>query len=224
MRYGSGIGQNGGGMQTVPDLSMRATMGASVKEIPYDYVATFRLEGRLGRRVQDVISISTEGSFIATSIGYSFIPARLPLPSVSVNGNTLLVNNVEVGGEPLNLLVSMALPVPTTTILLGTLAPNDASVQLASIGQSLLARFCGIDFKYSIVDSGTGRELQNQAIHNIAGLGSAGGERPFRPFARPALFLPRSTIRIEVEEVSEGPLYTDAQLFIVLHGYKRLGE
>ena len=29
-----------------------------------------------------------------------------------------------------------------------------------------------IDFKYSIVDSGSGRELQNRPIHNIAGLGS----------------------------------------------------
>jgi hypothetical protein len=74
------------------------------------------------------------------------------------------------------------------------------------------------------VDSGSGRELQNQPIHNIAGLGSADGDRPFRPFARPAYFAPRSTIRIEVEEVSEGSLFRDAQLFIVLQGYKRLGE
>ena len=38
---------------------------------------------------------------------------------------------------------------------------------------------CGIDFKYSIVDSGSGRELQNQPIHNIAGLGEATGETAF---------------------------------------------
>jgi hypothetical protein len=52
------------------------------------------------------------------------------------------------------------------------------------------------------------------------------------------LFLPRSTIRIEVEEISEGPIYgydevnqagqktgnrTGAELFIVFHGYKMLG-
>jgi hypothetical protein len=84
-------------------------------------------------------------------------------------------------------------------------------------------RFCGIDFKYSIVDSGTGRELQNQPIHNIAGLGEATGERPFRALAKPMLFLPRSTIRIEVEEISVGSLYSNAELFIVLHGYKMLG-
>ena len=93
-------------------------------------------------------------------------------------------------------------------------------------------RLCGIDFKYSIVDSGTGRELQNQPIHNIAGLGEANGDRPFRPLAKPMLFMPRSTIRIEVEEISEGPIYgyedlvtkqRFAELFIVLHGYKMLG-
>jgi hypothetical protein len=91
------------------------------------------------------------------------------------------------------------------------------------LAQCLLVRLCGIDFKYSIVDSGTGRELQNQPIHNIAGLGEATGERPFRPLAKPMLFMPRSTIRIEVQEISEGPLYSNAELFIVLHGYKILG-
>jgi hypothetical protein len=76
-----------------------------------------------------------------------------------------------------------------------------------------------IDFLYSIVDSGSGRELQNRPIHNIAGLGEPNGERPFRPFAKPMLFMPRSTIRVEVEEASA----VAAELFIVLHGYKMLG-
>jgi hypothetical protein len=112
----------------------------------------------------------------------------------------------------------------------------------------LLARLLGIDFKYSIIDSGSGRELQNKAIHNVAGLGESAGNRPFRPFAKPQLFLPRSTIRIEVEEISQGitdkqqdeagqrQLYSiygyrdvptstrvGSELTIVLHGYKMLG-
>jgi hypothetical protein len=102
------------------------------------------------------------------------------------------------------------------------------------LAKCLLVRTCGIDFKYSIVDSGTGRELQNQPLHNIAGLGESTGNRPFRPLAKPMLFMPRSTIRIEIEEVSDGPLYgyefpagsgrrLGAELFIVLHGYKILG-
>jgi hypothetical protein len=80
-----------------------------------------------------------------------------------------------------------------------------------------------IDFTYSIVDSGSGRELQNRPIHNIAGLGEATGRRPFRPLAKPMLFMPRSTIRIEVEEISEEAIHKNAELFIVLHGYKILG-
>jgi hypothetical protein len=97
---------------------------------------------------------------------------------------------------------------------------------------------CGVDFRYSIIDSATGRELQNLPIHNIAGLGEANGYRPFRPFAKPVMFMPRSTIRIEIIEVSNGSDtgysmygYTDpatqqrvtSGLQIVLHGYKMLG-
>jgi hypothetical protein len=88
-------------------------------------------------------------------------------------------------------------------------------------GQSFNSR--AIDFKYSIVDSGSGRELQNRPIHNIAGLGEATGRRPFRSLAKPMLFVPRSTIRIEVEEVRDDPTIKGAELFIVFHGYKVLG-
>lgn len=80
-----------------------------------------------------------------------------------------------------------------------------------------------IDFTYSIVDSGSGRELQNRPIHSIAGLGEATGRRPFRSLAKPMLFMPRSTIRIEVEEMRNDKAITGAELFIVFHGYKMLG-
>ena len=118
------------------------------KVIPYDYVARFVLTGVRGNRVQDVVSISIDGPFVAVTVGYSFIPA----PEKSSAGNDR-----------------------------------------------------AIDFKYSIVDSGSGRELQNRPIHNIAGLGEPNGDRPFRPLPKPMVFMPRSTIRIEVEEISEGP-------------------
>lgn len=80
-----------------------------------------------------------------------------------------------------------------------------------------------IDFTYSIVDSGSGRELQNRPIHNIAGLGEASGRRPFRPLAKPMLFMPRSTIRIEVEEMRDDGAIKGSDLYIVFHGYKMLG-
>jgi hypothetical protein len=58
-----------------PETAMPANTEPSTKEIPYDYVATFKLNGEFGKRVQDVINISVEGAFVAVAIGYSFIPA-----------------------------------------------------------------------------------------------------------------------------------------------------
>jgi hypothetical protein len=180
-----------------------------LKEIPYDHVARFTLVGnRPGNRIEEVINIAVDGAFVATSIGYSFIPA-------------LRSDGVDI--VRIQQMVA-TLPAQTSTLLnvfgaLFTGFVGDPSLAI----QCLFVRLCGIDFTYSIIDSGTGRELQNRSIHNIAGLGSAGGERPFRPMARPMLFLPRSTIRIVVDEVSAADFYQGAQLFIVLHGYKILG-
>jgi hypothetical protein len=75
-----------------------------------------------------------------------------------------------------------------------------------------------VSFRYTIFNSGTGRELQNQPIHNIAGLGIANGDRPFKKFARPMMFFPRSTIRVTVEEH-----FGRGSLFLVFQGYKVLG-
>jgi hypothetical protein len=76
-----------------------------------------------------------------------------------------------------------------------------------------------VSFLYSIDVVSTGRELQNKAIHNVAGLGIANGDRPFRPFAKPISLAPRSSIRIQIEEISGPP----GTLHIVLQGYKMLG-
>lgn len=178
------------------DTMPMPTAAPTTKEIPYDYVAKFKLRGEPGNRVQDVINISVDGTFVAVAIGYSFIPAKLPKGT--------LANEKDSDNFLLKLF----------GLSLGT--------DQDTLAQCLFARLCGIHFKYSIIDSGSGRELQNQPIHNIAGLGEATGERPFRPLAKPMLFMPRSTIRIEVQEISEGTIYVGAELFIVLHGYKIL--
>jgi hypothetical protein len=221
MRYG-GLGNNGAAVE--PDARREMSPPTSVKEIPYDYVATFRLAGIAGRRVQDVITISTEGTFVAVAIGYSFIPKNQLSLGITISGSppVILMDppsplSVPFSGVPIGIL--SALPPGEFTG-----SPSAAELLARTMVLARLRSICGLDFKYSLVDSGSGRELQNQPIHNIAGLGSADGDRPFRPFARPAFFAPRSTIRIEVEEVSEGSLFKDAQLFIVLQGYKRLGE
>jgi hypothetical protein len=207
MRNGHSLGQNGPLVRPAPDGMTPAIAAPTVKEIPYDYVATFKLDGQKpGNRVQDVINISVDGAFVAVAIGYSFIPAKLP--QLTPPGPIFSLQP-PAGGDGVSWLVTNAL-LPLV---------DDPRVLM----QCLLVRLCGIDFKYSIVDSGSGRELQNLPIHNIAGLGEPSGERPFRPMAKPMLFMPRSTIRIEVQEVSEGPMYIGAELFMVLHGYKMLG-
>lgn len=220
-------------VRPMPDTTMSNVPVATLKEIPYDYVARFTLAGQRANRVQDVINISTDGAFVTAAIGYSFIPARLPDPTVVLTSDSraqITVNDIAVESGNLSLDVLLAvinrIPAPTPEPF-----PSPRDQLVKSLTECLLVRLCGIDFKYSIIDSGTGRELQNQPIHNIAGLGKSDGDRPFRPLAKPMLFMPRSTIRIEVEEVSEGPIYgfTDngrrigAELFIVFHGYKILG-
>jgi hypothetical protein len=212
-----------------PEASMPIKAEPSIKEIPYDYVATFKLLGKQGNRVQDVINISTEGAFVANAIGYSFIPT-LKVQNGNVLGSSGQTDSVEFATAfPQNPLLSLIEPFVRPVGSASSLPsdPNTRDFQqlqlIKLVSECLLVKLCGIQFKYSIVDSGSGRELQNQPIHNIAGLGESSGDRPFRPFAKPMIFMPRSTIRIEIEEISEGPIYTDAQLYIVLHGYKMLG-
>src|SRR5688572_29490139 len=145
MRYGT-LGQNGGAATVEPGTASVTGGGSvAVKEIPYDYVATFKLTGTRGTRVQDVITISTEGTFVAVSVGSSFAPAR-------------------------NALAATTAPPPFDTMF-GGLFPGtgDGATAFTVLAESLLLRFGGIHFLYNIVDSGTGRELQNKAVHNIAG-------------------------------------------------------
>jgi hypothetical protein len=74
-----------------------------------------------------------------------------------------------------------------------------------------------VRFVYSITDAGTGRDLQNRPVFNVAGLGIANGDRPFRILHKPMMFLPRSTIRVQVREV-----FGRGRLFLVFQGYKIL--
>src|SRR5215510_11118208 len=71
----------------------RRSEPASVKTIPFDYVFQFTLLGQRGNKVQDVVEISTEGLFVALSVGYSLILDERRTPSAFgpvINQNTLL--------------------------------------------------------------------------------------------------------------------------------------
>jgi len=103
---------------------------------------------------------------------------------------------------------------------IGTLEPSLLEAgMLENLFQVVGAPPEQIQFLYAIFDEGSGRELQSDPILNIAGLGIANGDRPFRYFAQPITFAPRSTIRIEVREISN----FQGDLHVSLHGYKVLG-
>jgi hypothetical protein len=197
--------------------------------IPFDYVSKFQMTGTPGNLIEDEVPINVEGGFITTSIGYG----------LAVDGVNVEINKSSLGTTTTNLR-SLALSRFPTSALQGGIRIRPNFLKLA-FGLSSTA-FQGelsdqfpinaldrlferlnrpedVSFRYSIFDTGTGRELQNQPIHNIAGLGIANGDRPFKALARPMRFLPRSTIRVNVEE-----RFGRGTLFIVFQGYKLLGS
>ena len=133
MRFGLSQDQQQVPMRSAPDMTP-PTASPTTKEIPYDYVAKFTLKGQRGNRVQDVINISIEGAFIATAIGYSFIPAKLQTLTTGVPGVLSASANDSVGLF-LNSLLA--------------LEQNDPRM----LAQCVVVKLCGIDFKYSIVHS-----------------------------------------------------------------------
>jgi hypothetical protein len=51
----------------------RLRPGPPAKTVPFDYVFQFALQGERGNKVQDVVEISSEGVFVALSVGYSLV-------------------------------------------------------------------------------------------------------------------------------------------------------
>jgi hypothetical protein len=207
--------------------------------MPYDYAATFELTGRPGTIIQDVINISPDGVFVATAIGYgleedreralkippqgsapppSFVPGDIPLGQIPQDA---LIEGFRVNPR----LESVVFAEPST---LGGTALREKLFSKEPVSISYMATFLQqmksqeeISFLFSIVDTASGRELQDEPIHNLASLGKSNGERPFRLLAKPLSFLPRSTVRLQIIEQSEGVKGT---LFIVLYGYRILQE
>jgi len=198
------------------------TENPSARVIPFEYVTSFQLTGVPGNQVEAEAPINVEGGFVATSVGYGLAAES---PDVTISG-TDKTKPVPLGGLTLGQL-------PTSALQDGIrIRPNfvriafDNNGGLATVPTSVLAdrvferlnRPEDVSFRYSILDTGLGRELQNQPINNVAGLGIANGDRPFKRFARAMLFLPRSTIRVTVDEG-----FGRGTLFIVFQGYKILG-
>jgi hypothetical protein len=189
-------------------------------------VARVELIGQPKNRVEVEIPINVEGGFVATTLGYglavetSDVPIRVPQALVS-GANTFPLSALPLSAFSPKVLSDGIRIRPNFVRIAftnnGELA-DALSVDLANKIFEPLNRPEDVSFRYTIFDSGRGVELQNQPIHNIAGLGIANGDRPFKRFARPMIFLPRSTIRITIEEH-----FGRGTLFLVFQGYKVLG-
>lgn len=191
------------------------------RAIPFDYVARLPLTGQAGNRVDQEVAISTEQSFIATSIGYGLDSADSVVPiAVPANATIVDLRAVQLQQFPPSALMDGIRIAPGFTRF--AVAPsgvlNDQlSVRLADKIFESLNQPDSVSFRYALSDSGSGRDLQNQPIHNIAGLGSAAGERPFKQLSKPLRFGPRSTLRVTVEEH-----FGRGDLYLVLQGYQVL--
>lgn len=194
--------------------------------IPYDHAATFRLEGRPGRVVQDVINVGPDGVFVATAIGYGFEEER-GRPLALGSDASGLPGDIALGQLPTHALVEGVRITPRHEALWFdetqpglTLRDEPLSgTQLDLVLQRVQPARGDLSFLFTMADSASGRELQDEPALSLASLGAADGHRPFRPLAQPVQFLPRSTVRIQVEERDFDRRGT---LFIVLFGHKLL--
>jgi hypothetical protein len=199
------------------------------RAIPFDSVAKFELTGKSGNVIEDEIAVTTEGSFVVTSIGYGLavesedvLITRARVPGAPDQKDDTII---DLGSIPLNAL-------PPTSLLDGIrIRPDYLRVALQSGGTlssvpfvvadavfERLNRADDVSFRYTIYDGGSGQAWQNVPLFNVAGLGIANGARPFKLLSRPALLSPRSELNLVVEET-----FGKGVLYIVLQGYKRIG-
>lgn len=199
--------------------------------MPFDHAATFQLKGIPGNIIQDVINISSDGVFVATAIGYGFEEDRaLSIDLIPPRTGVFQPGTVQLGEIPAAALIEgFRLNPRSERLLLDDASAGTRERKFSKLAihqdhsKNILQHLKPseeISFLFSIVDSATGRELQDEPINNLASLGRSDGERPFRLLAQPLTFQPRSTIRLQIVERTEGVAGT---LFIVLYGYKILG-
>lgn len=220
-----------------------STTAAQGRTIPFDYTFRFELTGRPNTILKQSLTVSIEGNFVAVSIGYGVIPTVSP---VVLRSDSLQVGALRVA----SLRSSIAFALPNTVLQRGRnatfaevlrngirLNPAVADVALAAVesGNNLQRSVADrllqvvspppkdVQFLYALYDEGTGREFQNEPILNTAGLGAADGNRPFRRFPKPIEFSARTTVRMEVMEVSDfrGDLHVSLQGYKVLSGSGR---
>jgi|GEM_PF-1506851 len=201
--------------------------GGAVRILPFDHVAEFQLTGTVGNLVQDVINISVEGVFVAVSIGYGLDPEvaeGFSLVGLGGPDPPTTVGALRLEHIPPDLLVEGFRLHPDLAALLRRDPERGLdNVPLDLVDQPLqrLRPTAGFHFLLNLVDSSTGRELQNEPVHSLATLGAADGRRPFKMLPQPLVFMPRSSLRLQIEERSAG---IAGRLHLTLQGYKVLGQ
>lgn len=233
-------------MRMRPDLRA-AQSPDEQRAIPFDYTFRFELKGEPERAHRGVVTVSVEASFVVVSIGYGVIPKVTPIvfgPTSAAAGGegSAPLRTVPIGALLDELSAALEQTQdglknetgPEAAFKSGIrLNPQFAELALSNEGRAQLpddvlqslfqvvsAPSDEIQFLYALFDEGTGREFQSEPLLNTAGLGISNGDRPFRYFARPITFAPRSTIRLEIIEKSD----FQGELHVSLHGYKVLGS
>jgi len=204
-----------------------ATGGAPPEIIPYDHAARFELTGRPGTVLQDVINIGADGPFVAVAVGYGLRRERTsPLPIFKGASGAVVPGDITLGALPVQALVQgfCLNPRSQNIVFAGDgeqqqYSTEAVSQDLANKCLELIQPRTDLSFFLSVIDSSSGRELQDQPVHSLASLGNSRGERPFRPLAQPISFLPRSTLRVQIIEQTPD---VRGSLFVVFYGYRLL--
>ena len=211
---------------------MRGGNGATAPSaraiVPFDCMASFALTGRVGNSIEAVINVGAEGVFVATGISYGLDEdrARPVALQIAANGPSIVPRDLLLQDIPSLALIEGFRVNPRYRAELrdGTVVPRARYLAPVAPGDDTvferLVPPTPVSFLYGIVDSASGRELQDEMTHNIASLGKHDGERPFRQLATPLPFAPRSTVRLQVIERTPD---VRGMLQIVLHGYRILG-
>jgi hypothetical protein len=226
--------------RTIPfEYAFRSREADGRLAVPY-----IDMTGTPNRTTHATVIVSIEAAFTAVGIGYGVVPQPRPVRFGPDPKLTLSLSNVRLG----DVLDGLARAVDEDPVKLGgRLGPETVAVltrgfrltpqftslalgtnQLASFDPSVVGRLFeevpvspeDVQFLYALYDEGSGRAFQSDPILNTAGLGIANGDRPFRAFTPPITFASRTTIRLDVTELTEIP----AQLYVSLHGYKVLGS
>ncbi len=121
-----------------PRHAPRVRERASGSVIPYDMAATFRITGRPGNLLQDVINVSTDGVFVAVGIGYGFEEDReRPLAAPDALSALADVPPIVVGDLSLSQL-------PLAALIEGfRVNPKFASLGLRRLDDPQRTRFLG---------------------------------------------------------------------------------